>query len=108
MVIITSNRTRELHDALKRRCLYHWLDYPEADREFAIVRLVAVDRLLSQAHEHRLGEVIGLRTEVHVPQLAVLRNRRQLALPGHDAGQEIGQQSVALAEEMTLTMAELA
>ena len=37
-VIITSNRTRELRDALKRRCLYHWLDYPEADREFAIVR----------------------------------------------------------------------
>lgn len=38
IVIITSNRTREVRDALKRRCLYHWLDYPDADREYAIVR----------------------------------------------------------------------
>jgi MoxR-like ATPase len=37
-VIITSNRTREIHDALKRRCLYHWLAYPSADRELSIVR----------------------------------------------------------------------
>jgi MoxR-like ATPase len=38
IVVITSNRTREIHDALKRRCLYHWLDYPTADRERAILR----------------------------------------------------------------------
>jgi MoxR-like ATPase len=38
IVIITSNRTREIHDALKRRCLYHWVDYPDADRELAILR----------------------------------------------------------------------
>ncbi|HVX29153.1 MAG TPA: MoxR family ATPase [Nitrolancea sp.] len=37
IVIITSNRTRELHDALKRRCLYHWIDYPSVDKEFRIV-----------------------------------------------------------------------
>jgi MoxR-like ATPase len=37
LVILTSNRTRELHDALKRRCLYHWVDYPDPDREVAIV-----------------------------------------------------------------------
>ena len=37
IVILTSNRTRELHDALKRRCLYHWVPYPEADREVDIV-----------------------------------------------------------------------
>ena len=36
--MITSNRTREIHDALKRRCLYHWVDYPTAERETAIVR----------------------------------------------------------------------
>ena len=35
-VVLTSNRTREVHDALKRRCLYHWIDYPDADREYAI------------------------------------------------------------------------
>jgi len=37
-VILTSNRTRDLHDALKRRCLYHWIDYPAAEREVEIVR----------------------------------------------------------------------
>lgn len=37
-VIITSNRTREIHDALRRRCLYYWIDYPTLDKEFAIVR----------------------------------------------------------------------
>jgi MoxR-like ATPase len=41
IVVITSNRTREIHDALKRRCLYHWLDYPSAERELAIVRAKA-------------------------------------------------------------------
>jgi MoxR-like ATPase len=38
IVIITSNRTREIHDALKRRCLYHWVGYPSAERELSIVR----------------------------------------------------------------------
>ena len=38
LVVLTSNRTRDLHDALKRRCLYHWIDYPDAVREVAIVR----------------------------------------------------------------------
>ena len=38
LTVLTSNRTRELNDAVKRRCLYHWLDYPERERELAIVR----------------------------------------------------------------------
>jgi MoxR-like ATPase len=38
VVVITSNRTREIHDAIKRRCLYQWIDYPDAERELAIVR----------------------------------------------------------------------
>src|SRR4249919_1663803 len=38
VVIVTSNRTRELHDALKRRCLYHWIDHPALDREIEIIR----------------------------------------------------------------------
>ena len=37
-MIVTSNRTRELHDALKRRCLYHWIDHPALEREIEIVR----------------------------------------------------------------------
>jgi len=41
LVVITSNRTREVHDALKRRCLYHWIDYPDFDTEYQIVRLKA-------------------------------------------------------------------
>ena len=42
-VVLTSNRTRELHDALKRRCLYHWIDYPSLEREVEIVRVRAPD-----------------------------------------------------------------
>ena len=41
LVVITSNRTREIHDALKRRCFYHWLDYPNHSRELAILRAKA-------------------------------------------------------------------
>jgi len=50
MVIITSNRTREIHDALKRRCFYHWVDYPNAARELEILRVKApgVPEQLSQ------------------------------------------------------------
>ncbi len=43
VVVITSNRTREIHDALKRRCLYHWIEYPSFEKELAIVRLKAPD-----------------------------------------------------------------
>ena len=50
IVIITSNRTREIHDALKRRCLYHWVDYPDAERELQILsaRLPGIDKQLSE------------------------------------------------------------
>lgn len=49
IVILTSNRTRELHDALKRRCLYHWIDYPDYERELRIlkVRVPAIEEQLS-------------------------------------------------------------
>ncbi len=43
IVILTSNRTREIHDAIKRRCFYHWVDYPDAERELAILRRKAPD-----------------------------------------------------------------
>ncbi|MGH8925858.1 MAG: AAA family ATPase [Acidimicrobiia bacterium] len=50
VVVITSNRTREIHDALKRRCLYHWLDYPSVEREVQILRarLPEVDDTLAR------------------------------------------------------------
>jgi MoxR-like ATPase len=43
IVVITSNRTREIHDAIKRRCFYYWVDYPDAERERAILRVKAPD-----------------------------------------------------------------
>ena len=50
IVVITSNRTREIHDALKRRCLYHWVGYPTAERELKIVRakVPGISKKLSQ------------------------------------------------------------
>jgi MoxR-like ATPase len=54
IVIITSNRTREIHDALKRRCLYHWVDYPDAARERAIVAAKA-----PQAPEKLSAELVA-------------------------------------------------
>ncbi len=54
VVVVTSNRTRELHDAIKRRCLYHWVDYPDALRELAIVR-----RKCPRAPERLAREVVA-------------------------------------------------
>ena len=53
-VILTSNRTREVHDALKRRCLYHWIDYPSAQKEFEIVAA-----RVPEAPERLAREVVG-------------------------------------------------
>jgi MoxR-like ATPase len=62
IVIVTSNRTREVHDALKRRCLYHWVDYPSFDREMEVLRARA-----PEASETLSREVVAfvqrLRTE---------------------------------------------
>ena len=54
VVIVTSNRTREIHDALKRRCLYAWVDYPDADRELAIIRSKAPG-----ANERLARQIVG-------------------------------------------------
>lgn len=60
IVVVTSNRTREVHDALKRRCLYHWLDYPDAARELAILGARAPEA--SQALATQIVEYVqGLR-----------------------------------------------
>ncbi len=69
IVVITSNRTREIHDALKRRCFYHWLDYPTAERELEIVR-VRVPGI-----EERLSRRI-------VAFVQALRERDLFKLPG--------------------------
>lgn len=51
IVIVTSNRTREVHDALKRRCLYHWVDYPDFDREIAILQARAPEAAKALSRE---------------------------------------------------------
>ncbi len=69
IVIITSNRTREIHDAVKRRCLYHWVDYPDKAREFEIVR-----RKVPEARERLSREIVAF--------IARLRAMDLFKLPG--------------------------
>lgn len=69
IVIVTSNRTREIHDALKRRCLYHWVDYPDAARELAILRSRVPD-----ASERLSREVVAF--------VGAIRGRELFKAPG--------------------------
>ncbi len=69
IVVITSNRTREIHDAVKRRCLYHWVDYPDKTREFEIVR-----RKVPEAAETLSREIVAF--------IARLRAMDLYKLPG--------------------------
>jgi len=69
IVIITSNRTREIHDALKRRCFYHWVDYPDAERERAILRTKVP----------KIGDVLSQQVVAFVQEL---RKRDLFKLPG--------------------------
>jgi MoxR-like ATPase len=69
LVIITSNRTREIHDAVKRRCLYHWVDYPEKARELEIIR-----RKVPEATETLSRQVVAF--------IARLREMELYKMPG--------------------------
>jgi len=69
VVILTSNRTREIHDAVKRRCLYHWVDYPDAARELEIVK-----RKAPGAAERLTREIVGF--------VQSLRGQDLFKLPG--------------------------
>lgn len=64
LVVITSNRTREIHDALKRRCLYHWVDYPDAARELEILR-----RKAPEAPEQLTQQIVGFIQELRKQDL---------------------------------------
>jgi MoxR-like ATPase len=57
IVVLTSNRTRDVHDALKRRCLYHWIDHPDFERELEIVRLKAPE--VSEALAREVAAAVG-------------------------------------------------
>jgi MoxR-like ATPase len=62
MVVVTSNRTRDVHDALKRRCLYHWIDYPSIEKEYAIVRtrLPGIEEGLAKQVSHFMRKIRDL------------------------------------------------
>ena len=64
VVVITSNRTREIHDALKRRCLYHWIDYPSFEKEYTILQAKA-----PHASERLSREVVGFVQELRRGEL---------------------------------------
>jgi len=59
MVVVTSNRTRDVHDALKRRCLYHWIDYPSFEKEYGIVttRLPEIEANLAKQVTHFMQKI---------------------------------------------------
>ena len=67
VVIVTSNRTRDVHDALKRRCLYHWVDHPSFEREVAIVRLRAPAATESIAREVAAAAAVLRRQGLYKP-----------------------------------------
>jgi len=66
-VVVTSNRTRELHDALKRRCLYHWIDHPDIDREVAVVRVRAPH--VGEALAHDVARAVARLRELDLVKL---------------------------------------
>ncbi len=67
VVIVTSNRTRDVHDALKRRCLYHWVDHPSFEREVAIVRLRVPTATESIAREVAAAAAVLRRQGLYKP-----------------------------------------
>ena len=89
LVIVTSNRTREIHDALKRRCLYHWIDYPDPERELAILAVKA-----PEARESLTREVVAF--------VQRLRERDLFKVPGVAESIDWTQALLAL-DQVTLT-----
>jgi MoxR-like ATPase len=94
IVIITSNRTREIHDALKRRCLYHWVGYPSAERELAIVR-------------ERLPDIAARLSQEIVHFVQRLRREDLFKAPGVaetlDWAQALGELDVVALDPATIT-----
>jgi MoxR-like ATPase len=88
IVIITSNRTREIHDAVKRRCIYHWLDYPSAARELEIIR-----RKVPEARESLSRQIVAF--------VQSLRTLDLYKLPGLSETIEWGRALLAL-DRLTL------
>jgi MoxR-like ATPase len=114
VVVMTSNRTRELHDALKRRCLYHWIDFPALEREVAIVRLRApeVPEALARSVAEAIERVRSLDLAKPPGVAEAIDWARALALLGADgADGEAGRETLGWAlknrEDMQRVEAEL-
>ena len=88
VVVITSNRTREIHDAVKRRCIYHWVDYPDAARELEIIR-----RKVPQVQESLSRQIVAF--------VQALRTLDLYKLPGLSESIEWGRALLAL-DRLTL------
>ncbi len=95
MVVLTSNRTRELHDALKRRCLYHWIDYPTAEQELAIIQArcpetpeLLAQKVVNAVHRLRERDLVkppGIAETLDwVAALAVIESKDLSAQDAHD------------------------
>lgn len=88
IVIITSNRTREVHDALKRRCLYHWIDYPSFEREYTILTLKVPDaperlaeevtRFVQQLRQTDLYKIPGIAETLDWAEALTALNQQEL------------------------------
>jgi MoxR-like ATPase len=99
IVVLTSNNARELTEALKRRCLYLWLDYPDVEREMEIVRLHAPD--LPESLARRLVEVVHMIRQLDLkkpPSIAESIDwaRTLLLLGAEDIDEEVFQQSISI------------
>ena len=91
IVVVTSNRTRDVHDALKRRCLYHWIDYPSAETELAIVRArvpqlaerlaIQVVAFVQRVRREDLAKVPGIAESVDWAEALALLGIPVLAAP---------------------------
>jgi len=114
VVIMTSNRTRDLHDALKRRCLYHWIDFPSLEREVAIVRTRApeVSKALARSVAEAVAQLRSLDL-IKPPGVAeAIDWARALALLGaDDANRDAARESLGWAiknhEDLQRAQAEL-
>ena len=114
VVIVTSNRMRELHDALKRRCLYHWIDFPSLEREVAIVRLRApeVSESLARSVADAVARVRALDVAKPPGIAEAIDWARALALLGADgANGEAGRETLGWAlknhDDLRVVAAEL-
>jgi len=97
VVVITSNRTREIHDAIKRRCFYHWIEYPDFDKEMAVIKA-----RLPEVEERLAAQVVGFLQRlremdlVKLPGLSETLDWAQalVALHAHSLGDEVVEQTL--------------